>query len=327
MWLTLAILGYFFNSLSIFLDKYLLGGSLPSPKIYAFYAGIFSLLILLIIPIGVLVSYGFLTPLEKIFPESLEIFLIPQFPLIVLTFFPGIIFILALLFYYQGIKDFEISRIGPAVGGIVPLFTLILISLFSFFPLNLGFEKQIIVFKEYLALLFLVLGTMILVFQKEKLATFKILKLSITASFLFSLSFVLSKIVYNFLPFWPAFIWMRMGDFIGAISLLIFSEVRHGIFFQKEISKEKIALPFIFAKGAGGLGSVLQNGAIFLAPIVFLPIINALAGVQYIFLMILAILFFFKFPKILKEEISKRVLFQKIISILLILIGLYFLSL
>jgi len=43
--------------------------------------------------------------------------------------------------------------------------------------------------------------------------------------------------------------------------------------------------------------------------------------------MMLAILFFFKFPKILKEEISKKILLQKTIAIWLIVAGLVLLSL
>ena len=162
--------------------------------------------------------------------------------------------------------------------------------------------------------------------QKEKLATLKSLKIALLASFLFALTFVLSKIVYTFLPFLPGFIWIRMGEFLGALSLLFFPEVRNNIFKRQTILKQKIALPFIFSKTTGALSAILQNRAIFLAPIILLPVINALAGIQYVFLIILATVFFFKFPKIFKEQVSKKILLQKIIGICFILAGLAILT-
>jgi len=50
----------------------------------------------------------------------------------------------------------------------------------------------------------------------------------------------------------------------------------------------------------------------------YVPVIHALNGTQYVFLFIFSIFLSLKFPQILKEEISKEVLFQKIIAILLI---------
>jgi len=326
MWFTLAILSYLFLALTAFLDKYILGGPLPSPKIYSFYTGILSLLVLLLIPIGFLVSFGFLAPLRMIFPETSKIFLIPNLPLIILSLTTGIIAILFLFFYYKGVQDFEISRIGPAVGGITPLFILGIIYFFTFISSGLGFERRVLAPRELLALILLILGSVILTLHRDKLATLGSLKASFIASFFLGLSFVLSKIVYKFLGFWPGFIWIGIGQFSGAMFFLFFHEVRNEVFSKRGILGKKIAFPFIFAKGIGGLGSILQNRAIFLAPVVFLPVINALSGVQYIFLIILATLLFFKFPGILKEEISRKVLLQKAIAVCLVVMGLVFLS-
>jgi len=77
--------------------------------------------------------------------------------------------------------------------------------------------------------------------------------------------------------------------------------------------------------GAGA--SILQNWAIFLAPLVYVAIINALQGINYAFLLVFIIFLSLKFPQILKEEISKKILLQKIIAILLISAGLFLLTL
>jgi len=72
--------------------------------------------------------------------------------------------------------------------------------------------------------------------------------------------------------------------------------------------------------GAGA--NILQNWAIALAPLAFVAVISALQGVQYVFLLIFAVLLSLKSPQILKEEISRKILFQKVIAILLIAGGL-----
>lgn len=322
MWLTLAILSYFLLSAATFLDKYILGGELLSPKIYAFYAGILSLGVLSIIPVGILFSNEFFHSFGFSFLENTKFFIIPNLYLIVTSLFAGIISLVALFFYYQAIHDFEVSRIGPAVGGTVPIFSLLLIYLFAFLPFDVKFEKINFSFSEILALFLIILGGFILSVHKEKLATLKSLKIALIASFLFGLNAVLTKIIFNFLPFFPGIIWMGLGTFLGSLGLLFFSEVRNNIFKRKTMLKKKVAFPFVFSKATGALSAVLQNRAIFLAPVVFLPLINALAGIQYVFLIILATLFFFKFPEVFKEQISKKVLLQKIVGILLIIVGL-----
>jgi len=325
MWLTLAILAYFSLALASFLDKYILGGPLPSPKIYSFYTGFLSLSVLLIVPFGIFLSSGPWPYLQKIFPEGFKILFIPDFSLILLSLGTGIIFILAIFVYLKGVYNFEISRIGPAVGGMTPIFTLILVYFFTFIPLELGFQKRVLNPKEYLALFFLVLGSVILTLHQKKLTTLRSLKVSIIASFLFSLALILTKLVYIFLPFWTGFIWIRLGEFLGAMFFLFSFDVRTKIFRHEKGFGKKVVPIFIFTKGAGAMGGVLQGGAIYLSPLIFLPIINALSGIQYVFLIIIATFLFFKFPEILKEEISKKVLVQKTIAVWLIVAGLFLL--
>ena len=314
MWFTLAILSYIFFAIAAFADKYILGSVIPSPKIYAFYTGILSLSVLLLIPIGALVS--------------LEFFFVPDLPLIVLSLITGATIVAFLFSYYRGVQKFEISRISPAVGGIAPLFILVLVYILALVFPGLGLSRRILTNQEFLALVALVSGSVILTLHREKLATFQSFKISVGASFFLGLSLVLSKVVYNsFQSFWPGFVWIGMGQGLAAIFFLCSSEVRKEVLKKKKSFQKKLAFTFIFAKVSGALGSIFQNGAIFLAPAVFISIINALSGIQYVFLILFATLFFFKFPKVLKEEISKKVLFQKTVAIWLIVIGLMILSL
>jgi drug/metabolite transporter (DMT)-like permease len=296
-WLFVTILAYFLFALANLIEKYLLKASLPNPKVFTFYVGIMAILVLVFVP------FGFLK--------------IPKLSLIFLAMIAGIIRIFSLFFLFLGLKNFEVSRIAPAIGGLVPIFTLV----FTYF---LGGKTEI---PQIFALIFLIFGSILIVFEKEKLITVESLKISGSSAFLFSLSFVLSKFVYLAQPFLSGLIWIMLGQFLGAIFFLFSKEVREEIFKKKEILERKTATIFLFDQAIGALAFVLQNFAVALAPFGFLAFINALEGTKYLFLLIFSILLSLKFPQILKEEISRKILIQKIVAIFLIGIGLAILAL
>jgi hypothetical protein len=70
------------------------------------------------------------------------------------------------------------------------------------------------------------------------------------------------------------------------------------------------------------LAFIMLNWAISLGNV---ALINALQGVQYIFLLIIVLFLSTKFPKIMREETGGGILFQKIIGAALLAIGLYML--
>lgn len=300
-WLIIAILSYFFWAVVSTTDKYLLGSKLiPSPKVYTFYMGILGILALGLIPF---VGFSF--------------FSVPQ---ITLSLLSGAFFVLGSFFLYNALEKFEVSRVVPAIGGLLPVFTYGLI--FSFSQ-----GREILVFKDFIVFILLLAGSVLITIEKTKLVTRKSFQLAALAAFLFSLSFVLSKYVYSVQSFWPSFLWMRIGGFIMAVSFIFTEEVREELFRTKVSFQKKTALLFLSNQALGAGAFVLLNWAIFLAPLIYLTIINALAGTEYMFLLIFTIFLSFKFPQILKEEISRKILFQKIIAILLIGGGLALLTL
>ena len=166
-----------------------------------------------------------------------------------------------------------------------------------------------------------------MVAQKEKFINVKSLKMSAVCAFLLSLSFVLLKYVYLNQSFWTGFIWTKIGGFLAAICFFVFAkEVRDEIFQKKAGQKHKAMGIFVLNQAAGGLANVLQNWAISLAPLVYIAVINALQGVQYVFLLIFTVLLSLKFPQILREEISGKIIFQKAVAILIIGAGLAILT-
>jgi len=297
-WLIVTISAYFLFAITALGDKYLLAGP-PNPKSYSFYVGILGILVLFLIPfVG---------------------FSIPETTQIILSLLAGSIFIFALFGLYTGLENFEASRIVPAIGGLLPLFTFGLIFLFS------G-EKEMLSLWKIFTFILLIIGSILITFEREKLITLKSLKISALAALLFALSFVLTKYVYLAQPFWSGFIWMRIGGFLTAFCFLFTKEVKREIFQRKFTFQKKTGTIFLANQAVGGGAFLLQNWAITLVPLVFLPFVNALEGTKYLFLLIFTVFLSLKFPQFLKEKISRKILFQKIIAILLIGAGLILFS-
>lgn len=289
-WLIVIISAYFLFALVSLGDKYLLKGP-PNPKIYAFYVGVLGILALALIPfVG---------------------FSIPGIIGILFCLLAGAMYIFAILGVYEGLEKFEASRIIPAIGGFMPLFIFGLIYLFS--------GGEALGFKEIIAFILLILGSVFIVWDPSKKVSFKSLQISAVTAFLFALFFVLTKYVYLMLPFWTGFIWIRISAFLIALFFILFKEVRKEIFSKKSSFSKKTSAFFLFNQGMGAGAFILQNWAIALAGLAYLSIISALQGVQYVFLFILTML-------ILKEGLSKKVILQKFFAIILIGIGLTFLA-
>src|SRR4030042_5307702 len=110
-WLLVTISFYFILAIVFLVDKYLLTGSIPGPKVYTFYVGTLGIIALFLIP----------------FVD----FLIPTSSQIVLALLAGGAYIYALFWFYKALSAFEASKIVPATSSLVPVFTFLLIYVFS----------------------------------------------------------------------------------------------------------------------------------------------------------------------------------------------------
>ena len=83
---------------------------------------------------------------------------------------------------------------------------------------------------------------------------------------------------------------------------------------------------FIGKLGLGGIANIFQNVAISFASVEQLPLIKGIEGVQYIFILLFALILTKKYPQILKEEAASKFLFQKLAGIVIIMAGAIFLN-
>lgn len=309
MWILVAIASYFLYAIVALLDKYLLSGPLPSPKTYAFYVGVLG---------GgaaaLLFAFGFVV--------------IPETPILFLGLLAGVMRTLFLFALFHALRLFEASRVIPALGGILPIFLLLFIFFFA------G-ETAIFLPKNFFAFFLLVAGSVGISLVKDRRITLQSIAAAALAAFLGASSFFFSKFVYDAQPFLSGLGWVLIGAFFASLVFVASSEVRKEISrmlpSQKEreqTSVKKFPLwVFLGNQTAGASAAFLQNLAVALVPLGLLSFVSAIGGIQYVFLLIFAIFLSRRFPSILREEISRNIILQKAISVLLIGIGLVLLAL
>lgn len=290
-WIALALSAYFLFAAVFLVDKYLLIGPIVSPKIYTFYTGILRVLVVLLIPF---IDFDF-----------------PGFGQVVLSFFAGGFFVWGGFWFFKGLRLFEPSRIVPAIGGVLPVFIFLIV-------LTISSGKALPSILHIVALAVIIFGSVLISYERGKAVSLASLKTSLPSAFLLAVSFVFAKYVYLAQPFLQGFIWITLGGFFAVLFLIFSREVRQNLFRGgTKMTKNTMAI-FVSNQAAGATANILQNWAVALAPLALVALVAALQGTQYVFLLGLAVLLSIKFPHILKEEISREVIFQKIIAILLI---------
>jgi len=301
LWIILTIFAHFLSSIVYIFDKHIVTDTRLKPISYTFFSGIFQ------------ISYVALIPFIG--------FSVPDDPVIVwLGIGDGALFILALLIFYRGLKLGEASRVVPVVGASIPIFTASL----AFVILNERLDDR-----QLISFIFLVLGGSLISakFKSGKLYAIKGLALAITSGFLFALYYTLLKLLYISCDFASGFILIQIGGFLGAFSLILIHKNRHEILsVSSSKGHEKSSTGFfIVAKIIAAIAAIMLNYAISIEGSK-ITVINSLQAVQYIFLLIFALILAKKMPSFLNEQFSKSIAVQKTISVLLIASGLYFLA-
>lgn len=292
MWLFISITAYFLLAIASVVDKFLISKTELKPVIYAFWVGLMSIFVFVLIPFG----------LE--FPGAF------QFLLSLLT---GILLNLALIFLYKTLHKGEASRIMPVIGSSVAVFSLVIS--YAFLNERLGFA-------QFAAFAFLVLGSALMAFGWSNGQERKWILSAILTGFIFSVTWVLTKFIYSHQPFISGFIWIRLGAVLGALTLLFSPRNRRAIFGSFRNTGIKTKKIFLIGLAFGPSAVFLLNYAAFLSSV---TLVNALEGLRYAFLFVFTLVISHKFPHILAEEKTKQIIFYKISAIASAAIGLYLL--
>ena len=306
-WILIALLAYFLLAVANLFDKFLVDNVLPSSKAYAFVACLGGAILLLGSP-------WFLS-----WPGYFWFFF---------NLLTGCIFAVALWTLYEALRRGEASQTIVMVGGLTPIFSIIF---------SILFFKEHYTSLEWTGITTLLVGIFIIAllprhrhFLTRVLAKLKISQNIQTGSLLFAIAsalaystyFIATKYAYSAQPFASVFIWNRLGAALFVLIFLIRSSDRKqvlSVFKTSNHSKNKFLV--ILSQITGSSGFILQSYAVFLGSV---ALVNALQGAQYAFLLIASSILAVLSPKLLKDNFSWRIFFQKLLAIVVIALGLYF---
>lgn len=294
-WLYFALSAYLLLAISGVIDKFLVSKVVRHPVAYVFYIGITGPLSLLLAPFG----------LKMLSVADLYI-----------SGIAGVCFLLGMYYYFTAVTKASASRILPIFGALLPLFTLI----FAYF----GLHERLSVM-QYWAFVFLVSGAVLVAYKKEAGGLQKAaLTYATLAAVLMALMSVLSKHIFDVSNFVSGMVWTRMSFLPVALLFLLTKQNRERIFNAPKQAKPRNIFIYYVSRFSGTIAGFLQNYAVSLGSV---TVVNALAGTQFAFLLALTTFLSFQFPKVLKEQVTKTILTQKISAILLISLGLILLTL
>jgi drug/metabolite transporter (DMT)-like permease len=293
-WLLIAVSAYLLMALSQVIDKALLNVIFRNSRAYAALVGLLGLLVFLLLPwtTGII-----------------------SLPLFLLAFVGGACFIGALVPFLSALQGDQATRVIPLVGALVPLAT------FAFESIFLGavFRAQDIV-----ALALLVVGAVVLTLSKSTgRRSWSALAKGSVAAILFAASFVASKYLYTQTTFLTGFVWMRLGGLLVSAWLLAQKPVRAELRRLWQTQRAGLLGGYLGNQVVSGAGFFLQGWAISKGTA---TLVSAVQGVQYAVLVGLVMIASRIRPGLLGEEITFRILLEKLTAIACIAAGLFLLA-
>ncbi len=236
---------------------------------------------------------------------------------VLILIFVGFLSAVAFCFYLMGMEMEEASIV-------IPLFQLV--PVFGYF-LSYMILGESLSTAQILSSLLIMSGVVILAIdideeKKIKLKT-KILVLIATSSFLFALHDTLFKKVAIVESFWGSVFWQYLSlTIFGLVILVTIKRFREDFKIMFKNTGRKIFSLNIMSELIYILGNLTNNFALLLAPV---AIILVVSSYQPLFVFLGGIFLTIVFPHISTEKISRKHLTHKLISIIIIIIGSYFL--
>lgn len=294
IWVFLVLLASAIWAATNFIDKYLI------EKYFTKKVGVLilfsSLISVLIIPIFLI-----LDPSIIIIDPIVSIIIILNSFLLILYLFP----------YLEALRQEDVSTVAP-------LFQLIpVISIF----LGTIFFKEILSPIQIFASFLIIFSSIAISLNLEKKIIFglKTFFLMFLSSFMVALNSLVFKLFSIELGFFQIAFWQYVGFFIFSIFLLVFvKKYRVDFIYTIKKSGKKIISLNAVNEVINIFAQIIFYSTFTLAPIGLIWVLN---GFQPFFILIFGVFLTVLFPKLIKEDISKKVLYKKAIFIVLLFFG------
>ncbi len=286
-----VVIGQMLNAIVVLLDKHIVTNtSVTRPSVYAFYVGLVSSFVLIMLPFGVV---GF--PSREVLMLSIDI---------------GFVFILSIIFLYRALKHANTTDVVAWLTAISALTTFIFGAIFLNEELPATFPFAMILF---------IVGILLVGHFRFYARSFLQV---LGAGILFGLSAVLIKILFSETTFADGFFYSLMGNVFGALALLLLPSIRNSVFHITKNTGSKTGALIVANRILGGLAFLCILYAINLGSV---SIINALSSLQFVFVFLMIFLLSKKVPELYSHEFRPGHILHKIIAMCFIVAGFFIL--
>ncbi len=283
----LTILHYLIAAIVDTLDKFLISKRKIQPVAYTFWS--------------VITGLGILA----VWPWVYEKISLGQMGLDLLS---GVLFSLALYVFLKALSQGEVSRVIPFIFGLVPIFDLLIGKIVG---------QNALFSQEISAICLLVPGALIISYKPNFWGKHLVLKTM--SAFLWSCNFALWQFVAKTGNTFNHFMFNRLGAAGILILFLVWPYYRTLVFKRETESKRKGTVGlFLFKQVLGGANMIFFSWLIVVGKI---PLVNALQGFRYVFLFLGALFLSKKMKHLLEEDITSKVVMQKVCGLVLIILG------
>ncbi|MGD0717718.1 MAG: EamA family transporter [Halobacteriota archaeon] len=290
-WLYFALLSSLLISGVNIIDKILISDYRIPPLVYVLVISATSLMPLVILPFFTLTAL--------------------PFGVLLFTIVIGFVRIYYTLPYFKALSVEEVSRVIPLLQ-LTPVFVLILSSLLLRETLNP---------QEYVAFGLLVLGgTLFAVRLGKGIRISLALYLMILSSFLLAVYSVALKYLFSTQDFYTVFIWVQIAGFIAFFQLLSFRPLRGSLVTTYKTTNWKIGVILVAEQAVAYVSVFAYSYAIAHGPI---TLISSVGATQPLFVLLFATVLSYRFPRVLREELTRMDLALKGLGLIAILSGTY----
>lgn len=288
IWIGLVVFAQMINAVIVLVDKYLLNSTkgINQPAVYAFYVSMLSGVVLIMVPFGA-VSW-------------------PGATVIGLSLGMALAYILSIYFLYSALKITDASDVVPVAGAVSAIATFALV--------HFGLDQDL-PGNFMLAFVFLVIGTLLISHFRFNTRSFVLVFFS---GILFGVSAFLIKLIFEYSSFADGFFWSRMANVFGALFLLLIPANWTAIKESMQSSSSGIKWMVVGNKTLSGVSFLLVMVAINMGSV---SIVNALSGLQFVFLLTFAYFCVNRFPAVFSGEIHPHRFNHKLYGVIFIIFG------
>jgi len=244
---------------------------------------------------------------------TLAFFHLTPLPLGILAFtiLVGFVRIYYTLPYFKALMVEEVSRVIPLLQ-LTPVFVLILSSLI----LREALRPQ-----DYVAFGLLVLGGTLFAIRLTKGIRISLaFYLMILSSFLLALYSVALKYLFSVQDFYTIFIWVQIAGFITFFQFIPLRPFRSSLIKTYKMTSRKIGIIIVAEQAVAYVAVFAYNYAIAHGPI---TLISSVGATQPLFVLLFATILSYRFPRVLREELTRMDIALKVLGLIAIFAGTY----